>query len=323
MTARLTADAKGVYVIAATPFHDDGRIDFDSIDSLVAFYLRCGVHGITILGVMGEFQKLAEAETMAVAKRFIAAAKGRVPIVVGVSNPGTSQLVKTAVGVMEAGAAGVMAMPTPGLKTDEAVTGYMHGVLSALGPSVPVCVQDYPQLSGVYFSADCFVALVDAFPQIVMFKHEEAPGLRKLTAIRRACDGRAHRRISIMCGNGGIHLPQEYRRGADGAMTGFAFPDMMVALHDLFAAGKPEAAEDVYDQYLPILRHEFQPGIGLALRKEILRRRGAIRSSAVRAPGPKLDATDSAELDQLLARLAIKTGKPIAPNELPRTGPET
>ncbi|MFM9938026.1 MAG: dihydrodipicolinate synthase family protein [Hyphomicrobiaceae bacterium] len=311
MSPKLTADARGVYVIAATPFQDDGRIDDASIDSLVEFYVRCGCHGMTILGVMGEFQKLSESETMAVAKRFITAARGRMPVIVGVTNPGTSQLVKLASGAMEAGAAGVMAMPISGLKTDEAVTAYMTGMLKALGPSIPVCVQDYPQLSGVYFSAGCFVALVDAFPQIVMFKHEDAPGLRKLSEIRRKLDGRAHRRVSIMCGNGGIHLPQEYRRGADGAMTGFAFPDMLVAMHNLFAAGQADAAEDLYDLYLPLLRHEFQPGIGLAIRKEILRRRGAIGSAAVRAPGPKLDADDVAELDLFLARLATKTGKAI------------
>lgn len=311
MTATLTADAKGVYVIAATPFDDDGAIDEASIDSLVEFYVRCGCHGMTILGVMGEFQKLSESETLAVARRFIKAARGRLPVIVGVTNPGTTQLVKLAAGAMEAGAAGVMAMPLTGLKTDEAVTGYMSAVLRALGPSIPVCVQDYPQLSGVYFSARCFTGLVDAFPQIVMFKHEEAPGLRKLSEIRRAHDGKAHRRISILCGNGGMHLPQEYARGADGAMTGFAFPDMLVAMHDLFMAGKAEAAEDLYDQYLPLLRHEFQPGIGLALRKELLRRRGAIRSAAVRAPGPRLDADDRAELDRLLARLERKTGKAL------------
>jgi len=309
MTKMITADAKGVYVIAATPFEDDGTIDEASIDSLVEFYVRSGCHGMTILGVMGEFQKLSESETLAVARRFIKAARGRLPVIVGVTNPGTTQLVKLAAGAMEAGAAGVMAMPLSGLKTDEAVTAYMSAVLKALGPSIPVCVQDYPQLSGVYFSARCFTGLVDAFPQIVMFKHEEAPGLRKLSEIRRAHDGKAHRRVSILCGNGGLHLPQEYARGADGAMTGFAFPDMLVAMHDLVMAGKPEAAEDLYDLYLPLLRHEFQPGIGLALRKELLRRRGAIRSAAVRAPGPRLDADDRAELDSLLARLEKKTGK--------------
>ena len=312
MPRHLTADAKGVYVIAATPFTETGTIDFASIDRLVEFYLGCGVDGMTILGVMGEFQKLSESETMAVAKRFLAATQGRIPVVVGVSNPGTDQLVRLAGGAMEAGAAGVMLMPIAGLKTDEAVAGYLSGVLGALGPSIPVCVQDYPQLSGVWFSAGCFAGLVDRFEQIVMFKHEEAPGLRKLTAVRRLCNGREHRRISILCGNGGIHLPQEYLRGADGAMTGFAFPEMLVRMDRLFQLGKPEEAEDLNDLYLPIIRHELQPGIGLAIRKEILRRRGAIASAAVRAPGPKLDAADLAELDRLLARLERKTGRGLA-----------
>jgi 4-hydroxy-tetrahydrodipicolinate synthase len=204
-----------------------------------------------------------------------------------------------------------MAMPMRGLTTDQSVENYLSSILTALGPSIPVCIQDYPKLTDVYFSADCFVRLVDAFPQIAMFKHEDMPGLSKLSVIRKACDGKARRYIPILCGNGGIHLPQEYLRGADGAMTGFAFPDMMVAMHALFDAGKPEEGEDLYDLYLPLMRHELQPGVGLPIRKEILKRRGAIRSAAIRAPGPKLDVTDMAELDRLLARLEKKTGQPI------------
>ena len=194
MSANLPADAKGIYVIAATPFHDDGRIDFDSIDRLVDFYLECGVHGMTVLGVMGEFQKLSESETIDVAARFIAARRGPA------SRPSSASAIparrsspRSRAASMEAGAAGVMVMPIPGLRTDEAVLGYMRGVLKELGPSIPVCVQDYPQLTGVFFSAGCFLQMVDEFPQIAMFKHEESPGLRKLSAIRRACDGKARR----------------------------------------------------------------------------------------------------------------------------------
>ncbi len=314
----LTANAKGVYVIAATPFTSAGAIDHASIEQLVEFYARCGVDGMTILGVMGEFQKLSESETLDVARCFIAATQRRFPVIVGVSNPGTSLLVKIASTSMELGADGVMVMPVAGLRTDDAVSGYLSAVLTALGPSIPVCIQDFPQLSGVHFSANCFTSLVDRFPQIVMFKHEEYPGLRKLSQIRRACDGTAHRRVSILCGFGGVHLPQEYLRGADGAMTGFAFPEMLVAMDRSFRAGKATEAEDLYDRYLPVLRHELQPGIGLALRKEILRRRGAIASSAVRQPGPKLDADDIAELDRLLARLEMKIGLPIT--EIASTG---
>jgi 4-hydroxy-tetrahydrodipicolinate synthase len=137
----------------------------------------------------------------------------------------------------------------------------------------------------------------------VMFKHEDCPGLKKLSQMRKACDGTARRYISILVGNGGLYVPQELRRGADGVMTGFAYPEMLVSVCSLFQAGQSEEAEDLFDVYLPLVRHEQQPGFGLAVRKQILRRRGAIRSAAVRAPGPSLDTDDISELDRLLARL--------------------
>ena len=136
-----------------------------------------------------------------------------------------------------------------------------------------------------------------------MLKHEESPGLAKITALRDAAAAEGRRRISILVGNGGLHLPQELRRGADGAMTGFAYPEMLVAVCAKFFAGAVEEAEDLYDAYLPILRHEQQLGFGLAIRKEILRRRGAIRSAKIRHPGPTLTAADHRELDGLMARL--------------------
>jgi 4-hydroxy-tetrahydrodipicolinate synthase len=111
------------------------------------------------------------------------------------------------------------------------------------------------------------------------------------------------RRVSILVGNGGLYLPQEMRRGADGAMTGFAYPEMLAQVYELFAAGKTEEAEDLFDIYLPLVRHEQQPAIGLALRKEVLFRRSAIRSPRQRAPGSSLTATDRAELDGLVQRL--------------------
>ena len=102
-------------------------------------------------------------------------------------------------------------------------------------------------------------------------------------------------------------MPQELARGADGIMTGFAYPEMLVSVSALFAAGRSDEAEDLFDVYLPLVRHEQQPGFGLALRKEILRRRGAIRSAAVRPPpGPRLDAHDLTELDRLLSRLETR-----------------
>jgi len=299
---RITGDARGAFVMSATPFTADGALDLDSADRLVDFYLERRVHGITILGVTGEAHKLAHDESVAFTRAVLRRVAGTVPVIVGVSNPGLDNLVRLAREAMEAGAAGVMVNAAAGPRAEDGVTAYFEKVFQALGPEVPVCLQDYPQASGVFVSVETIRRLAERFPQIVMFKHEDAPGLRKLSQLRRALDA-AGRRLSIMVANNGIHLPQELARGADGVMTGFAFPEMLIEVHERFAAGDREGAEDVFDAYLPLVRHEAQPGMGLAVRKEVLCRRGAIKSAAVRQPGPTLDATDLEELDRLLARL--------------------
>jgi 4-hydroxy-tetrahydrodipicolinate synthase len=303
MTQLLDVSAKGVYTISATPFTDSGDIDWPSVDSLVEFYLQCGVHGLTVLGMMGEAQKLSDQESAEFTRHFLRRVNGRVPVVVGVSNQGTSNLVKLSKIAMDAGACGVMIAPLTGLKTEAQIVAYFADVIAAMGEKIPVVYQDYPQSTQADISAQGFLKIVDAHPSVVMFKHEDCTGLKKLTQIRKACDGVTRRYISILVGNGGLYVPQELARGADGIMTGFAYPEMLVSVSALFAAGRSDEAEDLFDVYLPLVRHEQQPGFGLAVRKEILRRRGAIRSAAVRAPGPKLDALDIAELDRLLSRL--------------------
>jgi 4-hydroxy-tetrahydrodipicolinate synthase len=196
-----------------------------------------------------------------------------------------------------------MVAPPAGLKGDDGLYNYYAQVFAALGPAIPVVYQDYPQATGVYLSPAVFERLVVDFRQLVMLKHEDAPGLAKLSRIREGESKPGRRRVAILVGNGGLYLPQELRRGADGAMTGFAYPEMLVQVCALFAAGKAEEAEDLFDAYLPLVRHEVQPAIGLALRKEVLFRRGAIRSPRQRAPGSSLTATDRAELEAMIARL--------------------
>ena len=303
MPDKIGPNSRGVYIISVTPFTDGGEIDWPSVDSLVEFYLGKGVSGVTILGMMGEAQKLSDTESTAFAKYFIERVAGRVPVVVGVSHAGTDNLVRLSKTAMEAGASGVMIAPAAGLKTDVQVRDYFAALFKRLGPDIPVCYQDYPLGTGVNISVPAFLQMVDEHPSLVMFKHEDWPGLRKLQQVRRGCDGSARRRISILTGNGGLYLPQELHRGADGAMTGFAYPEMLVQVCEMFFAGRPDEAEDMFDSYLPLVRHEQQIGVGLAIRKEILRRRGAIASAAVRAPGPRLDRDDIAELEALMQRL--------------------
>jgi 4-hydroxy-tetrahydrodipicolinate synthase len=273
------------------------------VETLIEFYLECGVSGVTILGMMGEAQKLSEEESAELTRRYLRQVNGRVPVIVGVSNAGTANLVKLSRTAMDAGACGVMVAPLVGLKTEAQIAAYFGDVVAALGQEVPLVYQDYPQSTQADISAAGFLRIVDAHRSVVMFKHEDCPGLKKLSQLRKACDGKARRSISILVGNGGLYVPQELRRGANGVMTGFAYPEMLASVCSLFEEGRSEEAEDLFDIYLPLVRHEQQPGFGLAIRKEILRRRGAIRCAAVRTPGPKLDAEDMKELDALLGRL--------------------
>ena len=300
---RLTEEAKGVFIISATPFLEDGALDLESAAGLVDFYLECGVHGITILGMMGEAPKLDPEEARTFTKTMLGRVAGRLPVVVGVSSAGLDNMARFSSEAMDLGAAGVMVAPAPGLLTGEKIRSYYAAVCEALGPEIPIVYQDYPQSTGVHLSVPTFNALVDAHPQIVMLKHEDCPGLSKITEIREREERDGRRRVSILVGNGGLYYPQELARGADGAMTGFAFPEMLVQVYERFNGGDREAAEDLFDAYLPLVRYEQQPGFGLAVRKEILRRRGVITSARTRRPGPSLTPTDHRELDALMARL--------------------
>lgn len=304
MTRLLDESAKGVYIIAATPFADSGALDLESTDKMTDYYLQVGCDGMTILGVMGEAPKLAPEESVQFAERVLERIAGRIPVIVGVSAPGMGVMKSLTDKVMQLGAAGVMVAPNAGLKTDEAIEAYCAAVVKTLGAQVPIVLQDYPALTGVNMSIGCVNRLLKTHDSIKVLKHEDIPGHRKLSKVRAAeASGERKRRVSILVGNTALYFMQELRRGADGANTGFAYPEMLVEACRRFFTGDDQGAEDLFDLYLPVVRHEQQPGIGLSIRKEILRRRGVIKSAHVRAPGMMMDGDDHKELDGLMARL--------------------
>lgn len=302
MSQPLSEDASGVFIISATPFADDGALDVASLERLTDFYLGHGVSGITILGMMGEAPKLTAAESRTVIERVLRRVDARVPVVVGVSSAGLDNLVALARAAMDAGAAGVMVAPGAAARTETGVIASFRAIAERL-PGVPLVYQDFPLTTAMPISADAFTRLVQEVPAVVMLKHEDWPGLQKLSAVRASAAAAGARRVSILTGNGGLYLPQELARGADGAMTGFAYPEMLVEVVRRHRAGDADGAEDLFDAYLPLVRHEQQPGFGLAVRKEILRRRGAIASAAVRAPASTLDRAAHEELTRLTDRL--------------------
>ena len=299
----LDATAKGVYLITVTPFTDSGALDLPSTDRMVDFCLEAGVTGLTVLGIMGEATKLTAEESRLFVKQVLARVAGRVPVVVGASAAGFAPMKELTQSVMDLGASGVMVAPPPTVKTDDQIVSYFDMVSETLGPDVPWVLQDHPVSTGVQMSASVILRIIKNSPTCVMLKHEDCPGLAKMSAYRAASDKGESRRISILTGNGGgLFLPEELSRGADGAMTGFAYPEMMVDVVRAHAAGDVERAHDLFDAYLPLSRYEQQAGIGLAVRKHLLAQRGVIASAAIRKPGPKLSAADLVELDRLVKR---------------------
>jgi 4-hydroxy-tetrahydrodipicolinate synthase len=266
------------------------------------FYLSCGVSGLTILGMMGEAPKLDLAEALAIAGQVVR--RANVPVVVGVSAPGFAAMRSLARGTMDLGAAGVMIAPPPALRTDDQIINYYAQAVTAIGTDTPFVLQDYPLMLSVVMTPKVIRQIMMDHPSCVMLKHEDWPGLEKISALRAFQRDGSLRPLSILTGNGGLFLDFEMERGADGAMTGYAFPDMLVDVVKLAQKGEREAAHDLFDAHLPLIRYEQQQGIGLAVRKYVLRKRGAITYDAQRVPSTSLSATARAEIDFLLSRLA-------------------
>ena len=301
---RLDASERGVFPIAPTPFHPDGRIDVASIDRLTDFYAETGATGLTVLGVMGEAPKLDGAEALDVARRFIVRAKN-LPVIVGVSAPGFAAMASLARSAMDAGAAGVMIAPPSTLRTDDQIVAYYAQASEAVGTDVPFVIQDYPLTFSVVMTPGVIRRIVADNPACTMLKHEDWPGLEKISTLRGFEADGSMRHISILVGNGGLFLDFETERGADGANTGYAFPEMLVDVVRLGRAGERDAAHDLFDAHLPYLRYEQQQGpLGLAVRKYVFQRRGIFASDAQRKPSQALTATAKAEVEYLLARLA-------------------
>lgn len=298
---RLNEQAQGVYVIALTPFTETGELDLDSTDRMVDFYLERGATGLTVLGMMGEAQKLTIEESRTYVRRILRRVDDRVPVVAGVSAAGFAQMQALTTMVMDDGAAGVMIAPPSSLRNDQQIVTYFRQAAEFIGDT-PFVLQDFPLVTSVTIPVSVIQAIVDEVPTCVCLKHEDWPGLSKITALRKLSDAGKSRRISILCGNGGLFLPEEMARGADGAMTGFAYPEMMRDVVHFHRIGERDRAQDIFDAYLPLARYEQQPGLGLAIRKYIMARRGAIATPALRKPGGALSPADIADIERLVAR---------------------
>lgn len=298
---RLNETASGVYVIALTPFSETGDLDLISTDRMVDFYLEKGATGLTILGMMGEAQKLTIEESRLYVERILKRVDGRVPVVAGVSSAGFAQMKALTEMAMNAGCAGVMIAPPANLRSDDQILTYYQQCVDVIGDT-PFVLQDFPLVTSVVMPVSVIQKIIDQLPSCVCLKHEDWPGLAKITALRNSSEKNGSRRISILCGNGGIFLPEEMERGADGAMTGFAYPEMMTDVVRHYNEGRKDHAQDIFDAYLPLARYEQQPGLGLAIRKYVMVKRGVLQFPTLRKPGGALSAADIRDVERLIER---------------------
>jgi 4-hydroxy-tetrahydrodipicolinate synthase len=291
---------RGVYTIALTPFTDKGDLDDKSIGSLSEFYVDAGVHGITILGIMGEAHKLSDAERRAITERYVSAVGGRVPVVVGCSAVATKVVAERVQEAEKTGATAVMVAPPNNQRSLDLVFEHYRRVAEVV--SVPVVVQDEPVNTGVVMPAPFIARLVNEIGGCRYVKLEEAPTTIKISSLLKGIETE----VGVFGGLGGMYFYEELVRGASGIMTGFAYPHVLVETYRLFVDGERREAQEYFFRYMPLIRFEAQLGVGgVGIRKEILKLRGAITSSHVRFPAPSLDEETLQELEDLVEVLGL------------------
>lgn len=297
---------RGVLPILATPFDDDESVLADELGSLVRWEVGLGVDGVVCLGVAGEAFRLTDEERGRVVRVVVEAVDGAVPVVAGVTATGT-RMVEHHIGVAaEAGCAGVLVAPpiVPGIRPD-AVLDYYRRVGRAAG-EMTVVVQDEPNATGVRMTPELIATVLDELPNARAAKIEDPPTGRKITRIRDLVQ--RDDEVAYFGGLGGQYLLTELQAGGAGAMTGFAFPEVLLDICGAFWDGDPDTARDVFYRHLPLMQFEFQPVLGVAVRKAALRLRGVLQHVGTRHPGPVLDRGTWAELEHLVDRLGLRDG---------------
>jgi 4-hydroxy-tetrahydrodipicolinate synthase len=288
---------EGVFSVLPTPFYPNGSLDLASLRRVVDLYIGAGVNGLTALGVTSEVARLTESERGMVLDTVLTQVNGRVPVVAGTSADGLRVCLEYSRNARAAGAAAVMVSPPrmPKLNSDAVVKGY---AALADAMDVEIVIQDYPPVSGYALEPALLARIAREVGPAKTIKLEDPPTPFKTARILEQAQGI---KLNILGGLGGVFLLEELMAGAAGVMTGFAYPEILVEVVKAYRAGDIGTAAKVFYGSVALMRFEFQEGIGMSIRKEMLRRRGALESNTIRRPGALLDAGTLKALDQILS----------------------
>lgn len=302
----------GVIPILATPFRDDESLDLESWQRLIEFMTSLGVDGITILGVLGESNRLTDEDRSRLIETAVSVVRKRIPIIVGTSHPGTRACEQLSRMAQDLGADAVMVTPSrePVPNDDRIVEAYQR---VAARITIPIVLQDHPASSEVHMPVPLMVRLVTSVPSIGCIKEEAVPTAPKIRLLRQAL---GDRRIPVLTGLGALYAPFDLEAGSDGFNTGFAFPEVLMAMVQAARSGDWRRVHELYSRFAALIVFEQQPGV--AVRKALLRRRGLLSSSRARHPGASITAAAATQLDILLERVlpGVDITRPIAVDEL-------
>jgi 2-keto-3-deoxy-L-arabinonate dehydratase len=290
----------GIFPIVNTTFDEHGELDIKSQLAVVNFLIECGAHGIALFGNASEGYALSDAEKAELLPIILKEVRRRVPVFVSTGHTGTHPAVALSKAAEAAGADGLMILPPYLLKpTAQDLVGYYTAISNAV--SIPIMIQDAPLLTGVNIGPAQMAQMAREGKQVRYVKVEAPPTPMKVTEVRQA----AGDSLIIFGGLNGHFLIEELQRGARGTMPGGDMTDMFVRVWDLYEAGQVAAARAEFNQYLPLIRFELQPGLGVSAMKHNMLAGGIIKSATVRSPTRALDGIAIEELQELRKGLRL------------------
>lgn len=293
----------GIHPILATPFHEDGSIDYESQDRLIEHLLEHGAHGLGLFGNASEGYTLLPEERLELLRRIARRVNGRVPLTVSSGHTGTDAAVRLSQQAQDLGAAALMVLPPYLLKPDaDGLLFYYDAISRAV--RIPIMVQDAPLMTQVTMPAALLARMAREIENVKLAKVEAPPTAPKITAVREL----AGDALVLFGGLNGQFLIEEFERGARGSMPNSDITGVFVAVWQRLCAGDQAGAWRLFTPALPLIRFELQPGFGVSAAKHNLVARGVIRCARVRHPTSALTAEGLRELAAVRALVDHEAG---------------
>lgn len=292
----MSSAIRGVVPILVTPFHLDGSIDEESLASLIEFNIAAGVHGLGV-ALGSEVFKFNEAERAQITRAVVKSVNRRVPVIINSGAAGTDLAVFYSTAAEAAGADALMVIPPSFMPASaEEIFDYYRAIDAAVG--IPIILQDVPQGP---VPPGLALRIADACRNVKYIKVETQPVTSKVQSMASAVGDR----LTIFGGAGGSYFIEEMRRGAHGTMPFCSQPADFVAVWDAFQAGDEQTARLRFDATIMAVNRLGNQGgdIFYATHKQLLVRRGIIRTALVRSPTTAIDAITQREIDELIGAI--------------------